>query len=106
MNIADIPVGIDDAIHGHAPELEEIDLLPVHLCNTIVRVRHSDKWDALPLPIPLEGLKGIWTHCKKFCPTIDKACICIAKARQLRAAMRSEKTAQKGKQDGLLFIVC
>ena len=106
MNVADIPVGIDDAIHGHAPELEEIDLLPVHLRNTMVGIGHSDEWDALPLPIPLEGLRSIWTHCKKFCPSIDKACICIAKARQLRTAMWSEKTAQKRKQDGLLLIVC
>ena len=81
MNIADIPFGIDDAIHRHAPELEEIDLLPIHFRDAMIWVGHSDERDTLSLPITLEGLKGIGTHGKKFCPTFDKAGIRIAEAR-------------------------
>ena len=81
MNIADIPVSINDAIHGHAPELEEIDLLPIHLRDAMVGIGHSDERNTLSLPIALERLRGIRTHSKKFCPTFDKAGIRIAKAR-------------------------
>ena len=81
MNIADIPFGINDAIHGHAPEFEEIDFLPIHLRDAMVGIRHSNERNMLSLPIALKWLRGIGTHGKKFCPTFDKAGIRIAEAR-------------------------
>lgn len=106
MNVANIATGVDDAIHRHAPKLKEIDLLSVHFCNTMVRVGHSNEWNIFACPISLKWFKSIGTYCENFCAARNKACVGITKARQLRTTVKSHKSAQEGKQNWLLTIVC
>jgi hypothetical protein len=100
MNITDIAVHIHDAIHGHAAELEKVDLLLVHPRNSVFGVRQADERNIFLCPILLEGFQSIRTDCHDLGTTRRKARIVITHARQLRAAMRSQKAAQKRKQHG------
>ena len=93
MNIANISIRIDNAIHRHTPKFKEIDLLPIHFRDAMLWVWHSNERNLLSLPIALKRFKGIGTYSKEFCAPFDKAGIDITEARQLRAAVKSHKSA-------------
>lgn len=101
MRKADIAGRVDDTIQRHPSQLEKIDLLPVDPCHGMVRVRQAEKWDPLLGPIVLEGFRQIGTDCQDLRPATLELVRFVPQARQLRAAVRSPKAAQKGKHDYL-----
>ena len=92
---ADITFGIDDAIQRHSSQLEEIHFLPVYPCYGMARVRQADKRNLLIHPILLEHGQCIRTDSQNFHAAVFELFVSIPQARQLRAAVRSHKAAQK-----------
>ncbi len=66
----------------------------------MVRVRQTDKGKIFLSPIPLKGLHIVRTHREDLNAALCEFCICISHTRQLRAAMRSHKTAQESEDNG------
>lgn len=98
-------VGINDAVERHAPKLEQVDFLLVHSGNGIVRVGHANEWNILFLPIVPKRFRCIGPNGEQDRSSGRELGIRIAEARQLRAAMYSDKPAQKRKHNGLLFEI-
>ena len=101
MGIADIASGIDHAVQRHAPQLEDIDLLPVGSRYRVVGVRQADEGDTLIPPILLEDGRWVGPHSKNLNAAAGKFFVFISQARQLRAAVRSHETAQEREHNGL-----
>jgi len=100
MNITNTAGRIDNAIQGHAAELEKIHLLPVPFRDHMRRVRQADEWDVLICPISLEFLRAVWTNRDDLGIARGEFGVAELYARQLRAAIRSHETAQECKHNG------
>ena len=100
MNVADAAVQIHHAIHRHAAQLEKIDLLFVRPRNGMLGIGQTNERNFFLCPILLEGLQSIWTDRHDLGTARRELGVVITHARQLRAAMRSHKAAQKSKQNG------
>jgi len=48
---ADIALGVDNTVQGHASQLEEIDFLPVRSRNRMVGIGQPAKWNRFILPV-------------------------------------------------------
>ena len=92
---ADITFGVYYAIQGHASQLEKIDFLPVRARNRMVGIWKPGKRDAFILPVLPKDRQGVWADRQDFRPTAGELLMSISQTRQLRAAMRSHKTAQE-----------
>lgn len=101
MSIADISFGIDHAAQRHASQLKKVDFLPVQQGDDMVSIWQSNERDSFIAPVLLEGRKRIGAHSKDLHTATGKLIVLIAQARQLRAAVRSHKTAQECQQNGL-----
>jgi len=55
MGITDVSFGINDAVQGHAPQLEEVHFLPVPSSYQVIGVRQPNKGNPFILPILLKG---------------------------------------------------
>ena len=102
MRKADIALCVHDATQGHASQLEEIHLLPIHPCDAVLCIGQSDEGNSFILPILLERGRWIGTDSQYLCSALCEFFILITQARQLRAAIRSHKAAQKRKNNGLV----
>ncbi len=101
MSEADISLFIDHTIQRHTPQLEKIDILPVHPCNRMVGVGQADKRDLFSMPVTLKDFCVIGTQRQYLGIPSDEPLIIVPQARQLRAAVRSHEASQKGKHDRL-----
>lgn len=99
LSIADIAFGIHNAVQGHASQLEEIHFLPVDQGNPVLGIGYADEWDPFIAPVLLERRGWVRTDRQNFHTPAFELIISIAQARQLRAAIRSHKAAQKCQQD-------
>ena len=72
---------IDNAIQGHAPELEKINLLFVHARNAVIGIGQSDKRDSLIRPVALEGFPILWSDRENLRMTACKFIVSIPQAR-------------------------
>ena len=89
MSIANEPILIDDGHKRHAPQLKDIDLLFITFCDNMRRVRKTNKWDLLLIPIRSKSVQSIGANGENLCAAARKFCVIIAQARQLRAAIWS-----------------
>src|SRR6185436_7187971 len=64
------------------------------------RIRQADKWNLFLLPILLECPKSVRTDCQDHRVTFCEFVVLITQARQLRAAVRSQKAAQEHEHHG------
>lgn len=67
----------------------------------MIGVRQADKWDASFFPIFFERVHVVGAYGQYLRPACREFGVLITHARQLRAAIRSHKAAQKRKNDGL-----
>lgn len=101
MGVPDEPLAIDDAIQRHAAQFEQVHLLFVNSGNAVVRIGQTDKGDVFLRPVLLKNRRGIGTNRQNFGAAARKLIVPVPQARQLRAAMRSHKTAQESQHDRL-----
>ena len=99
MRKADIALCVHDTTQGHASQLEEIHLLPVHARHAMVGIGQADEWNSFILPILFEGGRGIGSDSQDLGSAACEFIIFITQARQLRAAVRSHEAAQKCKNN-------
>lgn len=102
MNISDAAITVDNTVQRHPPEFKEVYFLPVLFCDGMLRIRQPDIWDAFLLPIAFEGFASIWTDSHDLGTAGFEILIVITHARQLRAAMRSHKSAQECEDNRLI----
>ena len=102
---ADITLGIDDTIYRHTSQLEEIHFLPVLSGHRMVGVWQTNKRNVLFRPILLKRCGYIGPYSQNFDPSTCKLFVFISQARQLRAAVRSHKAAQEGKNHRLALKI-
>ena len=98
MSVADIPLCIDHTAQGHASQPEDLHFLAIFSCHQVVRVRQADEGNLFVLPVLAEGRSGIRAHRQDLDAALGKLLIVVSQARQLRATVRSHKTAQEGEQ--------
>lgn len=101
MGEPQISLLVNDAVQGHAPEFEQVHLLPIQARHCMVRVGQTDERDAFILPITLEGFGVVRSHREDHRPASRETVIILLQARQLRAAVRSHEPAQKRKHHRL-----
>ena len=66
----------------------------------MVRVGQTDKGKIFLYPITLKGLYIVRANRKDLCSALREFRIGVSQTRQLRAAMRSHKTAQESQYNG------
>jgi len=98
MGKADIALLIDNAAQRHTAQLKKFHFLFIHSRHTMVGISQTNKGDIFLLPIFLEHHLRIGTYCQDLHATIKEFLVIISQTRQLRAAIRSHESAQKGKQ--------
>jgi hypothetical protein len=97
MGKADIALGVDHAVKRHASQLEQVDFLAVGAGNRMVRIGQANKGDAFVLPVLVEDRSRIRSYSQDLRAATGELAISISQARQLRAAVRSHKSTQEGK---------
>ena len=105
MRKADQTMPVNDCDQRHAAQLEKLDLLLVAPRHCVIRIGQADKRDALRLPIDTERARAIRTDRQHLRPAARELLIFMAQARQLRAAVGSQETAQKSQHDDLTAII-
>lgn len=89
-------LAIDDRHEWHAPQLEEIHLLLVAPRDPVVGVGKANKGDLLSAPVHSESPWPVGTDCQNLGAAALELQIVVPQTRQLRAAIRSEKTPEEG----------
>ena len=74
---ADKSFFIDHTAQRHAPQLKEINLLPVHLRNTMIRVGQADERNFFIVPVLFKGRWRIGTDGKYLGIAPDKSLMVI-----------------------------
>jgi hypothetical protein len=96
---ADVAFGVDHTVERHTSQLEQVDFLAVNSSNRMVRIGQADKGDPLLLPVLPKDRLGVRSDRQDLRAAACELFISIPQTRQLRAAVRSHKTAQEGKHD-------
>jgi len=102
MNKADASVSIHDAVQRHAAQLQEIHLLAISLRDNVSGIRQPNKGDVFMGPVPSEGIHIIGSDRKDLRAATGKFRVAHAQARQLRAAVRSQESAQECQHNGFV----
>jgi len=105
MHETDATFEVDNGVHGHAPELEEIDFLFVQFRHLLAYVGQADERDIILAPIFGELSGFIRPDSQDFSPARRELSVAISQTRQLRAAVRSHETAQEGQHDHFLAAI-
>ena len=93
MSKTDISFFIYHAAQRHAPQFEEVDLLPVQLCNTMIGIGQTNERDSFIRPILFKGGRRIGADRDDLRIGANESLIIISQARQLRTAVRSEEAS-------------
>lgn len=101
MGILDQALGIDHCHEWHATQLEQVDLLPVQAGDFVLGIRDPDERNALGTPVPAKFAGAVRADGDHFCCPAGELRIVVSQARQLRAAIRSGKAAQKGQHNDM-----
>ena len=105
MHEADMAFAVDDGVHGHTSELEQVDFLLVNLRYSFAHIGQSDKRKLILTPIIDKGRGLVGADSQNFGSTRGEIFVAISQARQLRAAIRSHEAAQEGQQNNLLTTI-
>ena len=100
-----IASGIEYTVERHAPQLEEIHFLPIFSGNRMIRIGQAHKGNFFILPVLLKDGRRVGADSQDFGAATREFPIAIPQARQLRATVRSHKTAQEGKHNRFAAIV-
>jgi hypothetical protein len=107
MLVTDAALFIHKQQRRDTPQLENVPFLSVDVSYFMVRVRQTDKRDAVFAPIEAVGLGAIRTDADDFRVTRGEGRIIAAQAREMGAAIGSQKTAQKNKDDVFpALVIC
>ena len=106
MRKTDHAMSIDDRNERHTSQLENVDFLLVALRHRMAWIGQADKWKLFRAPIKPEGRRRVRANRQNLCPAAGEFVISISQARQLRAAVGSQKTAQESQDDGPPTIIC
>jgi hypothetical protein len=98
-------------IHQHqrrdAPQLENVPFLTVDIRNLVAGIGQADKWDAVFSPIEAVGFGAIRADTNNFRVTRGEGRVIIAQAREMSAAIRSQKPAQEYEDNmSTVLVIC
>ena len=96
MRIPNDTVAIENRYQRHPSEFEQVDLLAVQKGDLMLRIWQSHKWKSFDPPVQTESCRSIRTDRNDLCSPAHKLRIVVPQARQLRATVRSKKSAEKG----------
>ena len=82
---------IHDHLGGHAPQLEQVDFLPVQLEHAGLGVRQSHEGQTLLAPMRRKGSGVFWSHDKHLRLPFGKFTSVLAQLRQVTPAEWSNK---------------
>ena len=100
MSITDMTFGVHDAVQWHSSKFKKIDFLFIKVRDFMFGIGQANKRNVFILPKALKLLEVIRPDRQNDCTAFNELLIFITQARQLRAAVRSHKAAQKIKDDG------
>lgn len=99
MNIADKPIRIYNADQWHSAKFKNVDLLFVAPRHRMIRIWQPDKWKFFRVPIRTKSTRSIRPDSENFRTAACKLRVINTQARQLRAAIWSEKAAQESQHN-------
>lgn len=99
VDVANLPVQIHDSVERHAPQFEEVDLLTIQPGNRMSGVGQSDIRQVFVSPVASKRVGGVGADGENFRAALCKFGMAVLHARQLRAAVRSHKAAQKSQHN-------
>jgi hypothetical protein len=92
---------IDHKQGWHASQLQKFYFLLIDIGNAMPGVGQTNEGKFFSFPIAFISVRTIWANGKDFRVTRGKSRILVAQASEMCAAIRSQKTAQEGKNDML-----
>lgn len=95
MLIADLAKFIDQEQSRDAPELEEIPFLAIKVGDGMLRVGQAGVRELIFAPVALVSGRAVGANGEDFRVTRGEGRIIIAQAREMGAAVRSQKAAQE-----------
>jgi hypothetical protein len=104
MSKPDKSMRIYHTYERHPAKFKDIDFLFILSGHCMIRVGQTDKREFFRFPIETESTRLIRPDSQYFNSPVCELVITISQARQLRAAVRSEKASQKGKHYWLSTI--
>src|SRR5688572_2568302 len=99
MNETNMTFRIYDTVQRHASQLNEVDFLFIEPRNFMLRVGQANEGNIFIFPKTLKLLRFIRPNCQNDHTAFSELLVFITQARQLRATVRSHKSAQKIKYD-------
>lgn len=99
MNVPHDSFPINHDNERHAPQPEQVHLLPKETRDPMIRIGETNEWKVLGPPIQAEGSGTIGTDGQYLSAAADEFWIVVPKTRQLRAAIWSEESAQEGQHN-------
>ncbi len=96
MDVPDGALRVDHCHQRHSAPLEQLDLLAVLQRHFMRGIRQPDEGQPLVLPVHRKSLAAVRADSQDLGTPLGELFIFVPKARQLRAAVGSEKTPQKG----------
>jgi len=105
MSKADETLRVHHCDERHASHFKDVDFLFVAVRHRVAGIRQADEWNFFPRPIFVERTGRIRADSQNLGAAARELFVIIPQARQLRAAIWSEKTTQKGEDDGLAAII-
>lgn len=105
MKIPNDSVLINDGHKRHAPKPEDIHLLFITPGDNMRWIRQANERDSLFIPICLKSIRSVWANGENIRAAASEQTIFISEARQLRAAVWSEKAAQENQYNRFAAII-
>ncbi len=95
MCVTNQSLAIDDGHKRHAPQFEQVDFLTVLQRNPVAGIGQSDEPKPLGPPVCFKGFRSIGTDRKDLGASPRELIVIVPQARQLRAAVGSEKAPEE-----------
>jgi hypothetical protein len=93
MLVAHLAFFVQEHQGRHASQFEQVDFLPISICNDMLRVRQANVRDFLNLPVTLERFGAIRANGDDFRVTRGKGGILVAQGGKMGATIGSHKAA-------------
>jgi len=105
MSIPNHSIRVHNTDQRHTAKFEQLDLLFISVGYRVTWVGQADKRKPFFAPILAEGIGLIRADGENLRAAARELIVIIAQARQLRAAVRSKKAAQKSQDNSAAAVI-
>lgn len=99
MLITHLAFSVDQHQRRNTPKLEQVDFLSIKIGNDMFRIGQADKWQMFVFPVTHKRFGAVGANGQDNRVTRGEGRKIIAQAREMSAAVRSQKSAQENQND-------